>query len=246
MRTLACGLFLCCQAWGQTFDAATIRVSQSAPVKGEGSERDSIVFNPVALTMSNVSLKSCLRWAYSLNEYEIAAPLWMSDVKWDIRARSDETLTRDKARQMLQNLLTSRFHMKLHRDVTEIPVYELVVNKPSSRLAHSIAVGEPQMLPTENGELSYSHYSMERFASSLTTIPFRLDRTVVDQTGLNGVFDFRLKIADNAAEMKNGLERGDGPSASEVLGQLGLKLRPRKDAVSVLAIDYSDRMPSDN
>jgi len=102
------------------------------------------------------------------------------------------------------------------------------------------------MRPNENGELVYSHYSMEQFAGTLTAIPFRVDRTVVDQTGLDGAFDFRLKIADNAAEMKHGLERGDGPSAFEVLGQVGLKLRPRKDEVPVLVIDSADRVPTEN
>ena len=102
------------------------------------------------------------------------------------------------------------------------------------------------MRPNENGELVYSHYSMGQLASSLPAIPFRVDRSVVDRTGLTATYDFRLKLADNAIEMKHGFERGDGPSAFELLGQVGLKLRPQKDTVPVLVIDSADRIPTEN
>lgn len=66
-----------------------------------------------------------------------------------------------------------------------------------------------------------------------------LDRTVVDKTGLTGVYNFQLK-------WKPGLEEGDAPSIfTAIQEQLGLKLEPQKDPVEVFVIDHLVP-PSDN
>jgi uncharacterized protein (TIGR03435 family) len=78
---------------------------------------------------------------------------------------------------------------------------------------------------------------------------------VVDDTGLQGEFDFSLTIhllpappghPEMRAKMA-AMDTGDGPSIPDALEhQLGLKLEKAKDAVDSLVIDDARRVPSEN
>jgi uncharacterized protein (TIGR03435 family) len=72
---------------------------------------------------------------------------------------------------------------------------------------------------------------------------------VLDKTGLNGRFDFTLKMADNTTDMKIMMVRGDMDVQSALRGalqELGLKLEPQKSAVETLAIDHAVKVPMGN
>lgn len=68
----------------------------------------------------------------------------------------------------------------------------------------------------------------------------RLDRTVIDSTGLTGKYDLQLEwVADQAADSSL-------PSIFTALQeQLGLRLEGTKDPVEVIVIDHLER-PSEN
>jgi len=93
---------------------------------------------------------------------------------------------------------------------------------------------------------------MTDFANRLTTRPLKVDRPVIDKTGLNGSYDFSLTFAGNAAELKSNLEgldrgTGSGPSIFTVVQQqLGLKLEPRKGPVEILVIEQASKVPVEN
>jgi uncharacterized protein (TIGR03435 family) len=81
-----------------------------------------------------------------------------------------------------------------------------------------------------------------------------LGRTVVDETGLKGKYDFTLKWApdDAAAQSETGSNAaGETPDAAgpsiftAIQEQLGLKLEPAKRPVECLVIDHVE-MPSEN
>lgn len=75
-----------------------------------------------------------------------------------------------------------------------------------------------------------------------------MDRPVLDKTGINGLFDFTMKLADNDAELKRTLE-GMEHGASDFalfLEQLGLKLQPQKGPVQILVIDRAEKAPIEN
>jgi uncharacterized protein (TIGR03435 family) len=81
----------------------------------------------------------------------------------------------------------------------------------------------------------------------------RLDRPVVDKTGLVGRFDIQLQWAPNVGEARYGpgdaaLPPADssGPSIfSAIQEQLGLKLQSEKAPSNVLIVDHAER-PSAN
>ena len=75
----------------------------------------------------------------------------------------------------------------------------------------------------------------------------RMDRPVLDQTGLRGVYDYTLDTSGlgfNGAPPK---EDTDGPSIfSAVQSDLGLKLTAEKQPVEILVIDQANKVPTAN
>ena len=90
--------------------------------------------------------------------------------------------------------------------------------------------------------------TMQQIANDLPALPMSgLDRSVLDQTGLSGNFDFTIEINRNDA-MSSGATQPDdsGSTFTEALrDQLGLKLVPQKGPVNVLVIDHVEQ-PSEN
>jgi uncharacterized protein (TIGR03435 family) len=70
-----------------------------------------------------------------------------------------------------------------------------------------------------------------------------LNQPVIDETGLEGVFDLDLSYTPPNA---SATELADAPSIFTALEeQLGLKLEPRRAPVVVLVVDHIDR-PTEN
>ncbi|MES1256950.1 MAG: TIGR03435 family protein [Acidobacteriota bacterium] len=229
----------------QVFEVASVKANKAGDAGGEGATRESVSHSPDSLTMRNVTLKTCLRWAYDVADYQIAGPGWIGSHRYDILAKAATPASPEQLRVMLQALLASRFKVTLHREKKELPVYELVVARASPKLVRAEDGGDSSMRPGD-GDLVFQNYSMAEFADRLPGIPFRVDRTVVDRTGLPGAWNFKLKIADNAAAMKSGFEHADGPAVFDVVRQIGLRLDARKDLLEILVLDSAEKIPLEN
>ena len=230
-----------------SFEVASVKVNQQGSAGGEGRERESISAMPGSLTMRNVSLNSCLRWAYSVRDFQISgAPAWFATERYDIAAKAASPASVDEMKTMLQALLAERFHLKIRRETKALPMYSLIVGKSGSKLHASGTEGTAVMRPGD-GVLIFQKISMPEFADRLSARPFSIDRPVVDRTGINGIYDFDLRLADNAAELKRSLERNDGPSIFDVVQQqLGLKLEPQKGPLDNLIIEHAEKIPVAN
>ena len=197
--------------------------------------------------MRNVSLRSCIQWAYGVRGYQISGPTWLTLERYDIVAKTPSPAADDQLRLMLQMLLESRFKLALHREMKDLPVYRLVRGKGGPKLHTAAGEGNNSMRPVGGG-LEFRNFSMAELAARLSARPFSVDRPVLDKTGINGLFDFTMKIADNDAELKRtleGMERGASDFAL-FLGQLGLKLQPQKGPVEILVIDRAEKVPIEN
>ena len=233
-----------------SFEVASVKVNQQGSAGGEGRERESISAEHGSLTMRNVSLNSCLRWAYSVRDFQISgAPAWFATERYDIAAKAASPASVDEMKTMLQALLAERFHLKIRSEKKALPVYALIVGKigkNGSKLRASGTEGTAVMRPGD-GVLIFQKISMPEFADRLSARPFSIDRPVVDRTGINGIYDFDLKLADNAAELKRSLERNDGPSIFDVVQQqLGLKLEPQKSPLDNLIVEHAEKIPVAN
>ena len=70
-----------------------------------------------------ISLKECVSRAYGLKSYQIVGPDWLPSDKFEIVAKLPDGSTASQIPEMLQVLLDERFHLKMHRESREFPVY---------------------------------------------------------------------------------------------------------------------------
>ena len=112
-------------------------------------------------------------------------------------------------------------------------MYTLVVDKNGPKLSESA----PDVARSEkrfHGRLEVTHYSMDSLVHRLRQ---ELDRKVIDQTGLDGFYDFKLEWAPEDSAVDSG-----APSVfTAVRTQLGLRLDARKVPVDVLIIDHAEK-----
>jgi uncharacterized protein (TIGR03435 family) len=242
----ACGVF------GQSaappaYEVASVKPNLTGRAGGEGSQREDVASSPGSLTMRNVSLRSCIRWAYGVRDFQVSGPAWLASERFDIAAKPPSPASDGQLRLMLQTLLADRFQMTLHRETRELPVYALVAGKKGPRLQPAAGEGASSMRP-DGGSLVFRNFTLRELADRLSTRPFSVDRPVLDKTELKGPFDFTVNLAANAAELKStleGMERNQSDFALFV-EQLGLKLQPQKGPVEMLVIDRAEKVPIEN
>jgi len=182
----------------------------------------------------------------SLTKEALWAPL---RVGYDIVAKAEYPVPRDQLRLMLQSLLADRFKLSLHWESKTGPVYRLVVRKAGPRLEQSEATGGFVLTNTPDG-LVFRNSEMLRLVGFLSG---RVDRAVVDQTGLTGLYNFVLKMPPSAGQDQAAVKKSEGlspetpsaPDFADALKQLGLQLVPDRAPVDYLVVDSVER-PSEN
>lgn len=143
---------------------------------------------------------------------------------------------------MLQTLLAERFSLRTHRESRKLKAYALVVGKRGPRLKQARKDSEDAFIFGE-GRVTGRALSMSSLADRLSGPVFKLERPVVDMTGIEGAYDFTLEWAPD------GVSADGHPDASIFTAleeQLGLKLEVRETAVRILVVDHADRIPSGN
>ena len=184
--------------------------------------------------------------AYGVRPDQISGgPAWLSSDHYDIIAKSGDegALAWDRAMQMLQSLLADRFQLKIHREMKETPVYELVAGKNGPKLKEAAADAKPGLVMrgTASGmHMEVTKGTMDQLARQLSTTA---GRPVVDKTGLTGSYAYTLDWvrADRIPDSDSNL-----PSIfNAVQEQLGLKLESTKAPVEVIIVDRAEK-PSGN
>lgn len=235
-------------AQAPAFDAASVKVSSAARANDKAALEERIAVEPNALTMTSVRLLNCIAWAYGVDEYQVSGPRWLESERYDIVARAAAAVPGEELRQMLQMLLQERFQLAVHRERKELPVYALVPGKGGARLETATGDGRPA-LSIDGGSLVFHNYSLADWAKWASVgRAFGLDRPVVDNTGLDGRYNFSMKLAESAMELKMNLrkEQQDPAMYNEPLRALGLKLEPQKGPRQVVVVDRAERVPSGN
>jgi uncharacterized protein (TIGR03435 family) len=254
-----------------TFDVASVRESKQDPnlphmVGGR--------FQPHStnLALQNVQLYFLVTMAYRVDVQHVEGiPDWgwtsfnvqaKSDSEADERlAKLDDKSAALEQQHMLQALLADRFNLKVHWTTAKGKVYHLVVAKGGAKLlpAGSMApdaveakwLGDhpaPVLHRLADGERGYTYYchscGMEDLAKGM--LGAQMGKDVVDQTGITGKFDFRLKYSGRTADDNSENDPTKWPPMVDaVQDQLGLKLEPANGELEMLVIDHVDK-PSEN
>jgi uncharacterized protein (TIGR03435 family) len=235
---------------------------------------------PEGFSANNVSVQMLIRVAYGVEENQIQGLNSLASENYDVEAKIEKSVADDLQkldqdqrlevrRHMLQALLADRFKLTIHRETKELPIYALVVAKNGPKLQEAKpgdtypngfrgpgGRGGRGMMMMGQGELTGQALHVADLARQLSQ---QLGRTVVDKTGLTGVYDFTLKwTPDNQMAMPGGAGDGgrgsDGGASADSSGpsiftavqeQLGLKLESQKGPVELLVIDHVEK-PSEN
>jgi uncharacterized protein (TIGR03435 family) len=223
------------------FDVASIRASQSG--RGEGDWRDDIQVSPGSLIMRNVTLKTAMRWAYQVYDYQISGSAWMANDRFIISAKAADPVAEDQLRLMLQTLLAERFKLVFHRETKEEKVYSLTVGKGGPKFHESTVEGEPAINPDKSKMIvEVKGMPASRIVDMLSRI---LQAPVINNTGFTSRYDAALNIA---RYMPDGSSPFD-PVATIIVAmqeELGLKLESKKMPIDLLIVDHAEKIPAEN
>ena len=200
--------------------------------------------SPGSFAMRNVPLRYALEWAYDLKDYEISGPDWINgEERYDIIAKAASGATNDQMKPMLQSLLTERLKMKLHRETRDLPVYVLLPGKGAPKVKPGPADGEATLSGSPTG-VSFHNQPISRLTFMLTR---RMDRPVLDMTGLKGVYDFTVDTSGLGFNGQPPADPNAGPSIfTAVQDNMGLLLEARKAPIEILVLDHVERIPTEN
>src|SRR5215469_14929209 len=97
-----------------SFEAAAIHPNAAGAAPGTGFN-----FDGTSLSVTNATLQYLIRSAWHMQADQIVGgPAWLASDRYDIEAKTGgtEKIPPDLFRTMMQNLLTERFGLKVHRE----------------------------------------------------------------------------------------------------------------------------------
>jgi uncharacterized protein (TIGR03435 family) len=157
-------------------------------------------------------------------------------------------------RTMVREALVDALKMKVRLDTTPRPVYNLVVAKGGAKLTLYKEGSEKDlgggrklegkgMALLSPGVVFYQATTMVALAYALT---FRMDRPVIDKTGLPGEYDVQLTMPVKHYDASAATAEDTGISEiQESLKALGLRLDPAKAPLNGVVMDHVERPPED-
>jgi uncharacterized protein (TIGR03435 family) len=184
-------------------------------------------------------LKLLIEDAFSLQDWQLNAPEWTMDELFDIQAILPQAPQPAAWRPMLRTMLAERFGLKFHREPKEVAAYALVVGKNGYKLHEAPESSRKAGMTARTGSWVFSATAMS-MESIATTLRHWAGKPVFNMTGIEGVFDFDLRLA----------KAPDADPNREMLAliesQLGLKLESRKMPVEIFVVDHLDGTPTAN
>jgi uncharacterized protein (TIGR03435 family) len=211
------------------------------------------------LNIKNQRVSNVIAFAWTMKYYQLfGGPSWLESDRFDIEAKTEGNPSQDEMKQMLQSLLEQRFHLKVHKETRQLPVYTLTLAKGGSKMQtfkegdcmkYDPSTPASASTPTEprdfcgfnilrQGRWNASGITIQQVTSALGDIT---NRPVIDKTGLSGLFDVHMEYPEDELSPDS-----PGPSIfTAIQSQLGLRLESAKGPATVLVIDHVEK-PSAN
>lgn len=223
------------------FEAASVKPSRLQLGKDAASR---VEVGVAGVTARNVTLKQLISSAEGLQPEQImGGPRWLDEAEFDVEAKASRPLSAGLIRGMLRVLLAERFQLQAHSESRRMRVYALVQEKGGAKIrpVDRNAVPGAADFRGDLGEFA-------SFLSLRLTIPAAVDPTqpsvaggpqipVLDETGLEGVFEFDLSVdpelgTDSFTLLQRALRE-----------HLGLRLESRMEQVEMLVVDNAAKAP---
>lgn len=222
-----------------SFDVASIRLSQQE-VKFERDGETTIAHG--TLRMRDVTLSTCIRFAYKVQQAQIVGEPRRNEQHYDIIAKASPNTTAEQMRPMMQALLQERFHLAFHRERRELNGYVLTVVPKGAKIKPSVDQnGEPYRQNSATGMVA-KNITMQELSDYISE---PIGSPLADGTHLEGKYDLVLDFThyvDTPSEIQ--------PNASTVLNaafkdDLGLQLTKGKADYDMIVLDHFEP-PSPN
>lgn len=234
-------------AQSPSFEAASIKPNNS------GENPFSVRLVPGGSVRAiNATLESVITTAWQIPDFELAdVPGWAKSERWDIEAKGSGDAPPPETLDKLKSLLAERFHLRVHTETREMPVYALLVAKGGAKLppareeCFSATAGIPPPSPMARPCGGFNRGANQLLGAADTTAKLAqvlaktLGRSVIDKTGLTATFDVTLKWTPD--ELVESADNQGGSIFTALQEQLGLRLESQKGPVSVLVFDSAER-----
>jgi uncharacterized protein (TIGR03435 family) len=230
------------------FEVADVHRSPSAPNPYTWASGG--VLRGARYDLRKATMIDLIRAAYGVEpDVIVGGPNWLDFDRFDVSAKAEPGTPTATIRLMLQDLLADRFKLQLHRDTRPMPAFALALGKSKPRLKESERLGDAgctyQQQPNGSVDTVFScrNITMDALAAQLRGMAGDyLASSVVNQTGLDGTWDFDLKWHRRSQVLPQGTERATIFDAVEK--QTGLSLTNATAAMQVIAIDRVNENPT--
>lgn len=197
----------------------------------------------------NIQLDNLIAGAYGVKMWLVTGlPGWARSASWDIEAKllnpPPGRLKSEQYESLMKGLLRSRFGLQAYEEQRVQPVFEMTVS-PGGPALHATAPGPPgeDGKPTAaRGGYRTRPGSLEGslpIATLCESLSYTLERTVIDKTGLTGLYDIALHWSDetDSTAGDNGQTEKAPALVQALQQQVGLKLTPTKAMVPAIVVD---------
>ena len=244
-----------------SFEAASVKPSIT------NSSGWSVSYTPDSLHATNATLSSLIQSAYAVRpDRLVGGPNWVRTRRFDVSAKAAQALPREQLRQMAQRLLEDRFGLVLTKEQREQEAYVMRLARADGRLGpdvrraadgctDGVAPGGVPTIQAARPPLQSSTGARPTFSGRCATIASvagglsrNLGIEVVDQTGLEGRWDYVIAYAPLTVDVSTGLEpQANLPSIFvAVEEQLGLKLERTPHGTVEYVIIAKAHTPTEN
>jgi len=240
-----------------TFSVATIK-----PDKNENG-MVTVRFLDDGVVFTGVPAEFLVQQAFAVDpDRIIGLPAWAKTDQYAIQAKVDDndvlrwkSLNWKTRKVAFQSLLAGRYGFKAHLEFRESRAYSLVIAgngprlhaaNPSDKYANGLKGPDGSALSsgaaiTGPGTIVLQGGSISTLVKLLSNQD--LEYPISDETGLTGIYDFKLEWTPNYAT---------APSGGSILSlftaiqeQLGLKLEVKKKPVEMIVVDHIERPSPD-
>jgi uncharacterized protein (TIGR03435 family) len=181
-----------------------------------------------------------------VEQYQITAKIGADEFEAMQKMTSQQR--KERIALMEQALLAERFKLKVHFESREWTVYTLTATKEGRKLSPAKSNETNNLTLIDHGqknEMTATAISLDEFTRSPFIAGATRGRPVVNQTGLQGAYDFKLIWASDRLTPEASRDQDAPNFFTAVQEQLGLRLVPSKAPVEVIVIDHIEK-PSEN
>ena len=187
--------------------------------------------------MVGCTLRNLVNLAYDLKTYQMSpqGPAWIDTDQWDIQAHTTAPATNREMYQMLQPILTERFHLKFHWADRQVPSYLLQVANHGLKLQAATKTDHCGEVNVRQVRLWADCLTLDDFADLLQDL--LETHPVFNRTGIDKDARYQFNLDFNLGD-----DPAAGPSIFAALpDQLGLTLKTSKAPVRMFFIDSATR-----